>query len=264
MQRFVIGILFLLSSAAIVEAGMIRGTVYDLSMDRASDVTIDISTTPRQRYISKDGTYSFKVIPGNYTLRAQQYKNEEVVSLAAENITVDGNNDYHFDMILFPTIETQDDLLGDSIFDIEKITLEQEPTPWWPWLLGGVLLVSIIGGAYIVVTARTKKTGDAMVASTAVMRELDKLTLEKTLQQEPQKENPPELGEQKQEQKDELQEIIDYIKAADGRMTQKDLRKKFPSSEAKISLMLAELEHRGLIEKIKKGRGNIIILREPK
>ena len=33
-------------------------------------------------------------------------------------------------------------------------------------------------------------------------------------------------------------------------------------SEAKISLMIAELEHKGLVEKIKKGRGNIVVLKK--
>ena len=44
-------------------------------------------------------------------------------------------------------------------------------------------------------------------------------------------------------------------------MTQKDIRKSIPFSEAKVSLILADLEHTGKIEKIKKGRGNIIILK---
>ncbi len=32
-------------------------------------------------------------------------------------------------------------------------------------------------------------------------------------------------------------------------------------SEAKISLILTELEHKGKVEKIKKGRGNVILLK---
>ena len=42
---------------------------------------------------------------------------------------------------------------------------------------------------------------------------------------------------------------------------QKDIRKNFPSSEAKISLILTELEEKGIIKKIKRGRGNIIVLK---
>ncbi len=44
-----------------------------------------------------------------------------------------------------------------------------------------------------------------------------------------------------------------------GRVTQKELRGEMKCSEAKVSLMLDDLEDRGYIKKIKKGRSNIII-----
>ena len=62
----------------------------------------------------------------------------------------------------------------------------------------------------------------------------------------------------------ELNKITALLKGNKGRMTQKELRKHFPMSEAKISLMIAELESMGKIKKIKKGRGNIIILNKKK
>ena len=55
--------------------------------------------------------------------------------------------------------------------------------------------------------------------------------------------------------------LIEFIKKQDGRVTQKDIRKQFTYSEAKISLIITELESKGVIKKIKKGRGNIIILK---
>jgi uncharacterized membrane protein len=63
------------------------------------------------------------------------------------------------------------------------------------------------------------------------------------------------------EDEDELLEQIYQIIKKEKRTTQKDLRKKLPYSEAKISLVLSELENKGKIEKIKKGRSNIIILK---
>ena len=60
----------------------------------------------------------------------------------------------------------------------------------------------------------------------------------------------------------DLEDIIKIIKIEGGRTTQKHIRKQIPLSEAKISLMIDELEHKGIIEKIKKGRGNIIILKK--
>jgi uncharacterized membrane protein len=59
---------------------------------------------------------------------------------------------------------------------------------------------------------------------------------------------------------EDLTKITDLLKKNNGRMTQKAIRKEFPLSEAKISLMIAELEALGKIKKIKRGRGNIIVL----
>jgi len=67
---------------------------------------------------------------------------------------------------------------------------------------------------------------------------------------------------EKTELKDEAKDIIDFIKSKGGRTTQKEIRRKFPSSEAKISLIISELENKGVVEKIKKGRGNIILLKK--
>jgi len=61
---------------------------------------------------------------------------------------------------------------------------------------------------------------------------------------------------------EDLQNLIDIVKKHGGRITQKEVRKEIPLSEAKISLMVTELEHKGIIEKIKKGRGNIIVLKK--
>ena len=69
------------------------------------------------------------------------------------------------------------------------------------------------------------------------------------------------VKDKKQEDYD-LEKVIKMIKEEGGRTTQKAIRKEIPLSEAKISLMIAELEHKGIIEKIKKGRGNIIILKK--
>ena len=58
----------------------------------------------------------------------------------------------------------------------------------------------------------------------------------------------------------DIEKLLNILKSNNGRMTQKDLRKHFAMSEAKISLMITELESLKKIKKIKKGRGNIIIL----
>lgn len=56
--------------------------------------------------------------------------------------------------------------------------------------------------------------------------------------------------------------VLKIIKKHKGRITQKALRKEVPFSEAKVSLVISELESEGKIKKIKKGRGNIISLQK--
>jgi uncharacterized membrane protein len=57
---------------------------------------------------------------------------------------------------------------------------------------------------------------------------------------------------------EDLKELLNLIRTNGNRITQRELRKKSPYSESKVSLMISDLEERGLIEKFKRGRGNII------
>ena len=61
---------------------------------------------------------------------------------------------------------------------------------------------------------------------------------------------------------DDLEKLVNILKSKGKRAAQKDLRKDLGLSEAKVSLMITDLESRGMVKKIKKGRGNIIILVE--
>jgi len=60
---------------------------------------------------------------------------------------------------------------------------------------------------------------------------------------------------------DVLRSVYNLIKK-EKRTTQKEIRKRSSLSEAKISLIITQLEKEGKIKKIKKGRTNIIILKQ--
>lgn len=60
---------------------------------------------------------------------------------------------------------------------------------------------------------------------------------------------------------DDLKNIYNLIKK-EKRITQKEIRKNSALSEAKISLIISQLEKEQKIQKIKKGRANIIILKQ--
>ncbi len=70
----------------------------------------------------------------------------------------------------------------------------------------------------------------------------------------------PKQKASKEELPKELKEVLKIIEKSGGRINQLELRKQLPYSEAKVSLMIADLESREFIRKIKKGRGNILVL----
>ena len=60
-----------------------------------------------------------------------------------------------------------------------------------------------------------------------------------------------------------VEKALEIIKSHGGRITQKSCAKNcYISQEAKVSLIVTELEHKELVEKIKKVRGNVILLKE--
>src|SRR3989344_6032978 len=198
-------ILLILLSIPMVYASTIHGTVYDLSLKPVKDVIIEVDSQPPQKLVSKDGTYSFSLEKGSYTIKAETISAEK--SLVEERITiVDDNGNYVLDLFTLP----------------EQI--EQKPEN--PNILWYIIPAIIIGILILFIFKKRK----------------------------------PKI-EIKEQERTDLDNLVKIIKDNGGRITQKELRKHFPLSEAKVSLMITELESKGKIEKIKKGRGNIIILK---
>lgn len=205
-----------------VYAARIYGTVYNIDLNLAKNTILNINTVPEQKYVSKDGTYSFTVPAGEYIITASYQYNYKKYTLE-QKITVREQGEYVFDLILFPDLSEEEDIVNTEI-NMEN-PFEEISILWYI----GLFLAVIIGlGIFIYLKYIKKK---------------------------------PKKLELKLEE-DKTEEVIKFIKDQGGRVTQKDIRKKFPVSEAKVSLIITELEHKGIIEKIKKGRGNIIILKQ--
>lgn len=224
MYKKLILVLILLFIIDIAIAATIHGTVYNLDLEKQQDTIISINSTPKQTFVSKDGTYSFDLPAGTYELKAEY--NEES---AIEEITIQQEGTYILDLILFPEFVEQE-LLGETEEEYAIDEYFQKPTP----LIYYFIIIIIIAGVAVLMVYVIKR-------------------MKKTL-----KEFKKELTGIEE---DEANKIYEFIKKHK-RVLQKQIRKKFPSSEAKISLILSELEHKGKIEKIKKGRGNLIILKK--
>ncbi|MCK5107987.1 MAG: hypothetical protein KAQ83_04635 [Nanoarchaeota archaeon] len=224
LTRFLILIIFSIILIQSALAATIYGTIYDAALDKAEKVKITIDTIPVQYQISKDSEYSFEVPAGTYTLKAEQYQYKEIVAKMQEDLTVNEDGIYRLDLILFPIFEDFGE--NETNFIEESITEDNKNIKGY-FLLFIPLIILII---FILFRMKSK----------AYQRK----NLPKT------DSNVPA----------DLQEIYTFIKKQK-RATQKELRKQFPLSEAKISLMISDLEQRNLIKKLKKGRGNIIIIK---
>ena len=221
---------FLLANFA--DAATIYGTVYDLSLNKVNNARIEINTAPNQFMIAKNGTYSFNVPNGNYAIKAQQMQKNSVIAAAEENITIKQTGSYVLDIILFPDIEEGVEDIGIEVNGIEENNSKL--------FIGSWILALIAAAIYFIFRKKNKNAKE----KNSVIE--NKSGIEKT----------PVTGDF------DINRIVEILKKEGGRATQKDIRKEVPFSEAKISLMIAELEHNGIVEKIKKGRGNIIILKK--
>ncbi|MBW2981123.1 hypothetical protein KY360_06935 [Candidatus Woesearchaeota archaeon] len=218
-------LLFLLMLVDTVSAAVIHGSVYDLSLDKISDVRLEIDTEPKQQYISKDGDYEFNVPVGTYTIKASYYNGGLVEASAEETVSVKDEGTYVLDLVLFPSFDEETKLIDESD-EIRPDEYFEDGKPVAAYVLVGVLV--LVALAAVIYLLKRKK--------------------------------PKRKEEKAEKEPADLDKIVKILKQEGGRATQKEIRKHFPLSEAKMSLMIAELEHKGVVKKIKKGRGNIIIL----
>ncbi len=237
----VLSILLLLTGLSTAASfSTIHGTLYEWStFEPLKNVIMTINTTPPQEFVAKNGSYSFNLTPGTYLIEAKYYLNNSLIYCAEENITVTGEGDYIIDLILFPSLGEDEKLFDAPNFTISEdinLTEKEEPKEESPLLSYAAITLTIAAAAIIIWYFRFR--GAAPLPPVAV-----KIS--------------PELPE-------DLKQVLELIGKAGGRTTQKDLRKQLSVSEAKVSLLLTDLEDRGLIKKIKKGRGNVIILVDEK
>jgi len=230
LSTLILYIAILLISVNFAFGATVHGDVFDYSLNKISGVQITVNTTPEQLKISKDGSYEFEIPEGFYVIEAEA-RIEGDISKETREVTITGDGNYVLDLLLLPTFEEEDEFL--EIDDFSEILEEEEtPTNYASFLVVLFILILIVILYFIFKKRKSKENVDK-----------------------------EKIEDVREVSIDDSNQILDIIKKEGGRTTQKEIRKHIPLSEAKISLMIAELEHKGLIQKIKKGRGNIIILK---
>ncbi len=208
---------------------VIYGTVYDDSLNPVKNAIVEVSSTPIQRTVARNGDYRFQLPPGTYTITTKQNG-----IVAKEEITIEQDGEYIIDLFLFLNFEEEDDLINEldnlSVNDEVVAVLEEDSQINISYPI--YILIFFFAVAILIFLFKSKKP-------------------------------KIKLGmEDLKEETTDAKKYLDFIKSQQGRTTQKEIRKHFGMSEAKISLVLTELEHKDKIRKIKKGRANIIILKE--
>ena len=236
MKKSLIIILLFLLTLSLVSATTLKGTIYNTNLEPEPDVLIEINTIPEQRLLARDGTYQFDVSPGTYTLTAQK---EDII--ITEEVRVLAEGTYIYDIFLLPEFTAEDDLWADT----EEELIEEEPSLFrWQYIVTGLIIIFLLYRFY----RERKKYGSVWKFRRRVKEEAAKSV----------EQHKEELAQEP----GYIEKALEIMKKHDGRITQKELRKEMLYlSEAKISLILTELEHKGKIEKIKKGRGNVVVMR---
>ncbi|HIH16780.1 MAG TPA: hypothetical protein HA252_05215 [Candidatus Diapherotrites archaeon] len=268
-----LALVFLLAAEA--SAATIHGNVFEWhSLEPLNNVVIDVNSTPPQRVVSRDGAYSFELPPGTYSLRAEFYENGELKYVSEDRLRIQGEGRFIYDLILLPPLEGLDGTLDatelEPTLEANDFAAPQPATTWTPekfreFLFWAVLAILVLS-AFVEQAALLKFLAEEKEKFLRWQRQRAEL-----IEQEHAK--PVVSPAERQAIASEAgqspaldayaREVLDTLRRCGNRLTQKELRDKLPSvSEAKISLIVSELESMGRVKKIKQGRGNIVVLRE--
>jgi|TARA_B100002003_G_C14137291_1_gene546996 uncharacterized membrane protein len=227
MKGVIIYISMFLLLVGIVCGATIHGTVYSFDLEEQKDSIVSVNSSPVQTIVAKDAEYIFDLVPGSYMISAYYKEDDRIKESSKDVINIDQEGTYILDFILFPSFDEEEFLMGKA--DEELIESSNYNLDYVAILVVVFVIAILIWSIFFIL--KHKK-----VVEKKQVNDLD--------------------------EKDLAEEVLEFIKKENGRVTQKNIRKEFPQSEAKISLVISELEEKDVVKRIKKGRGNIIILKK--
>ncbi|MBN1545003.1 hypothetical protein JW898_06100 [Candidatus Woesearchaeota archaeon] len=270
LSRLIIALVMLLVLTDAAIAATLYGKIYDIKLKELNDVIVEVDSEPHQRHVSKDGSYSFELNPGEYNLTATYHPDDFTTYSVAEQIYINEEGDYVYDLFLFQGFDrdAEDLLAEEDIFDVEEKFIDDNGkiSGLTVAIMAVVAIIVLLFVYYLFGRIKDRHEREEIEEAEKVEKEARAL-LRKEMEEagvsSRGKETKPVKGQKHEELDDaDLLKVIEIIKKDGGRTTQKELRRQIPLSEAKISLMISELEHKKLVQKVKKGRGNIIILKK--
>lgn len=254
------------------------------TLEPLNDTVISINSNPPQSKVAKNSTYSFELAPGDYIIAARCYRNNTLIYSEETTLKIEDNGNYVLDLLLNPVSETEVTDTSGKVNNLEssgptgQTGIDSSGIRYLPV---AVALFLLLWGGYKFSRYYKKMQENKSQEGSPNMPE----PLAKALVKSNGFGGRPELGKiggevslkgavreaagnfetgttdmKKLPLSSDLHEVMNTIRSHKGRITQKDLRSRLDYSEVKVSLLLSELEKRGLIRKLKNGRENIVIL----
>ncbi len=288
---------FLMTAGA---SATIHGVVYEWNtFQPLENVIVNVNSTPVQSMVCKYGTYSFELPEGNYKISASYYEDSSLIYYAEDFVNITDEGSYVLDLLLFPDYSQSASSINGSSSSNQSISSQNATAVQSNFIFIDTILITVLILLVLFFLLRhstekkttlagkrhqagkQEKAGEKVILIPEPIQFTESPESIKTGSQELEETDPEEtvptemiVAEPdnttsttleailKGPMPADLQEIVDIIRAHGGRMTQKDLRSKLKYSEGKVSLMLFDLEKRGMIQKFKRGRGNVILLVE--
>ncbi|MFT4312729.1 MAG: hypothetical protein ACMXYF_05885 [Candidatus Woesearchaeota archaeon] len=229
----------------------IEGVIYDHNLDPIQKAVVYINTTPEQMRVSQFGGYHFIVPPGSYEIWAEFTQNNITKEIARETIIIPREGEFVRDLFLFPDFDFQE--------EFSQTWLERHGfTLIWSTILV-LALISIVSTTLVFVQRRRKNSTSFFVTGpmTHIEDEQTIANISFKSDHEPVVETTAQSALPDQAM---MNKIISLLKKQQP-LTQKQLRKSFTVSEAKMSLVISQMTEKGLVQKVRRGRSNVISLK---
>lgn len=213
-------------------AATITGVIYDDQFEPLRKAVVYINTEPEQQLVSQYGAYIFTVEPNaTYIIRATFTQNGITKEFAREEIIVSRPGTYTVDLIpkegFIFAVEFEDTIRNRLMYRFE--------THFWQFIsVAFIIIIILLASLFFTIRFFLKR-----------------ITVIRSEKQEQFTLNDDDVIKKK---------IISILEKANNSVSQKEIRKHFALSEAKISLVLSEMERDNSIRKNKIGRKNVIEL----
>ncbi|MBI5223891.1 hypothetical protein HY990_05730 [Candidatus Micrarchaeota archaeon] len=218
MRRILLALIII---TLITHGSFVHGDIVKSKSDHGNKTLIQITGRFSYQLITQNSNYSIYLPEGTYTIEATSLGIEnQAVAKAKENVQI-GAEDQRIDLLLKP-----------------------ESNEFLTYGLGIAGIITLGIGIWFLGQKNTKINTQNQRSNPAE-EIIEETEIAKT------QPKPAELDE-------DAKKVLVLLENMEGRTTQKELREAIGFSDAKLSLILSELENMNLIKKFKRGRGNII------